>query len=554
VEKKRLIVIGGVAAGTKAASKAKRENPELEVIILTKEKDISYAGCGLPYYVGGIISERKELVVRTAEDFDRDQDITVLTEHEVTKIDPQAKTITYDNKVKAEIKTMAYDSLVLAMGASPVLPKLDGRELANIHTLRTPTDAEAVRKLVDAGKVKDAIVVGAGFIGLEAAENLHHRGVNVTIVEFAPLILPGYDEEMSIYVKNYLIENGVNIRTGVGVSGFVGDETGKVSGVKIGEEELPAQLVIWAGGVKPNVALAKEAGIEIGPTGAIAVNEYQETNIPGIYAAGDCTENTHLITKEKVWFAMGSTANKTGRIAGLNIVKEKADYLPGVLGTSIVKLFDLNAARTGLTEKQAIEKGYKVESVIVPGNDRAHYFPGYRQINTKLIADSTNGRILGAQIIGEGIVDKPIDIIATAISFEGTLEQISRLDLAYAPPFSMAMSSTILAANVLRNKIEGKYKGINPRDLKKAVENNEIEVLDVRTEAEHFLKAIPGSINIPEDELEARKDEIPQNKRVVIACKVGKRAYLSQHRLRKLGCNDLRIMDGGIDCYCYDLN
>lgn len=553
MEKKRLVIIGGVAAGTKAASKAKRENPDLEVIVITKEKDISYAGCGLPYYVGGVISERHELVVRKPEDFKNDQGIDILNEHEATKIDPAAKTVTYEAKNTGEVKTISYDYLVFAMGASPTLPNLEGKELKNIHTLRTVPDAEAIRKLVDTGEIKEAVVVGAGFIGLEAAENLYLKGIQVTVVEFAPLILPGYDEEMSLNIKNYLIGQGLNIKTGVGVTGFIGDDKGNVSGVKIGEETIPAQLVVWAGGVKPNVKIAKEAGIAIGPTGAIAVNEYQETNIPGIYAAGDCAENTNLITNEKVWFAMGSTANKSGRITGLNIVSGRKESLPGILGTSIVKLFELHAARTGLTEKQALEKGYKAVSVIVPGNDKAHYYPGYREIITKLIADSTDGKILGVQIIGEGQVDKPVDIIAALISCNGTLEQLSRLDLAYAPPFSMAMSTSILAANVLRNKIEGKFKGINPSELKKAIDNNEVTVLDVRTEVEHFLKAVPGSINIPDKELEARKDEIPTDKKIVLACRVGKRAYMMLSRMKKLGFTDLYIMDGGIACYPYEL-
>lgn len=548
---KRLIVIGGVAAGTKAASKAKREDPDLEVLILTREKDISYAGCGLPYYIGGVIRERKELVVKTPEDFAGELGIQVLTECEVTKIDPLTKTVTYRDKTREIV--IPYDYLVLATGASPVLPKIRGWDLQNIHTLRTVDDAAAIRRLIDAGEVREAVVVGAGFIGLEAAENLHLRGLQVTVVEVASLILPGYDEEISLKIKNYLLEKGLDIRTGVGVTGFKDEGSGKVSKVQIGEEEIPAQLVIWAGGVKPNVALAREAGIEIGPTGAIAVNEYQETNIPRIYAAGDCAETTHLITKEKVWLPMGSTANKTGRIVGLNLAKGRQDCFPGVLGTSIVKLFDLQAARTGLTEKQAVEKGYAVETVIVPGNDRAHYYPGYRQIITKLIADRTNGRLLGAQIIGEGVVDKPIDTIATAISFGGTLDEVSRLDLAYAPPFAMAMNTTIQAANVLRNKITGTYKGINPRELKEALAGNEVTVLDVRTEAEHFLRAIPGSLNIPLHEVEARKDEIPTEKDLVIACRAGKRAYLQQNRLKKIGCKDFAVLDGGIDGYCYEL-
>lgn len=552
MSKEKLLVIGAVAAGTKAASKAKRDEPDLEVTVITREEDVSYAGCGLPYFVGGVISERHELVVRNPENFEQDQGIRMLTAHDAIAIDPAARKVTCVDMHTKEEKVVSYDKLVIATGASPSLPKLEGIELKNIHTLRTIKDAEAVRALVDSGEIRQAVVVGAGFIGLEAAENLHLRGIEVTVVEFLPLILPGYDEEMSLNIKNYLQEKGLNILTGTGVSGFVGDTSGKVNGVRIGERVLPADLVVWAGGVKPNVALAVTAGIELGPTGAIAVNKYQETNIPGIYAAGDCTENTNLITGEKVWFAMGSTANKSGRIAGLNVVNARRESIPGVLGTSIVKLFELHAARTGLTEKQALEKGFKAVSAIVPGNDKAHYYPGYREIYTKLIADAKNGKILGAQIIGEGDVAKPIDIIATLISCGGTLEQVSALDLAYAPPFSMAMNTTILTANVLRNKIEGKFKGMNPTELKKAIERDEVVILDVRTEAEYFLSALPDSLNIPEDELMDRKEEIPKGKKIVLACRVGKRAYMILHKLQKMGLENLYIMDGGIDSYPYE--
>ncbi|WP_243269980.1 rhodanese-like domain-containing protein [Thermanaerosceptrum fracticalcis] len=249
---------------------------------------------------------------------------------------------------------------------------------------------------------------------------------------------------------------------------------------------------------------------------------------------------------------MGSTANKTGRIAGLNVAhKTKADFLPGVLGTSVIKLFELQAARTGLTEAQATQKGYAVETVLVPANDKAHYYPGYRQIITKLIAEKETGKILGAQIVGEGVVDKPIDIIVAMMSCGATVEQLARLDLAYAPPFSMAMSSTILAANVMLNKLQSKFTGMNPKDLVTALEKEEIAVIDVRTEAEFFVKAIPGALNIPFNQLTNRLDEIPRNKKIVLVCKVGKRAYLTLPTLKKLGFADVAILDGGIEAYPY---
>jgi len=554
MEKVRLVVIGGVAAGTKAASKARREHPDWEVLVITRDKDISYAGCGLPYFLSGVIKERKELVVRGPQEFLDDQNIIVLTQSEALSIDPTQKKLTFRELATNQIHTISYDHLVLATGASPVLPPLPGIELGNIYPLRTIENAEDIRSLLDKGAVKEAVVVGAGFVGLEAAENLALKGIRVTVVEMAPLVLPGYDEEMSQYVRNYLEEKGMEIRTGARVRGFTGNLDGKVCEVQLENEAIPAQLVIWAGGVKPNVALACASGLKLGPTGAIAVNEYQESSIQGIYAVGDCAENTHLITGDGVWCPMGSTSNKTGRIAGLNIGRQdQVDALPGVLGTSVIKLFELHAGRTGLTEEQAKAKGYNVVSTIVPANDKAHYYPGYQQIITKLIADRTSGRVLGVQVVGEGVVDKPVDIVATLISLGGNLEQLSRLDLAYAPPFSMAISSTILAAHVLRNKIQGKFVGVNPGELGVILAKGDAVILDVRTEAENFIRAIPGSLNIPFNELVLRYQEIPQNKKLIVVCKVGKRAYLTLDKLRSLGFTDLAILEGGLEAYPYEV-
>jgi NADPH-dependent 2,4-dienoyl-CoA reductase/sulfur reductase-like enzyme/rhodanese-related sulfurtransferase len=434
------------------------------------------------------------------------------------------------------------------------LPPLPGIKLRNIHTLRTIRDADAIRELTEKGHVREAVVVGAGFIGLEAAENLAHKGIRVTVLEVAPLILPGYDEEMSAYIKKYLMEKGLTVENGVKIQGFEDDGAGNVQGVILEDRTIPAQCVVWAGGVRPNVCLAAEAGCAIGRSGAIVVNEYQQTNIPNIYAVGDCTENLHGLTGEKVWLPMGSTANKTGRIAGLNIGKEvPQDLHTGVLGTSIIKLFGLHAARTGLTEKQARDKGYDVESVIVKADDKAHYYPGYRLIITKLIADQKTKRVLGAQIVGEGVVDKPVDIIATLISCQGTLEQLSRLDLAYAPPFSTAISSSALAANVLLNKIQGKFRGINAGELVRMMEKEEAVIVDVRTEEEYFCNSIPGSLNIPEYQLAERAREIPAGKRAVIVCRGGRRAYLALPVFRKLGFHDAVVLEGGIEAYPYEL-
>lgn len=558
MEKEKLVVIGAVAAGTKAASKAKRDNPELDVKVFTKERYISYAGCGLPYYIGGIIKEKQELLVRSAAEFKEEQGIDILLEHEVKKINASEKKITVEELKTGEISEVPYDKLIIATGASPIVPPLDNVGLDNIFTLRSVSDAFAIRELLDSGAAKKAVVVGGGFIGLEAAENLKHRGMEVTIVELVPHILPPFDEEIALYAQNHMVSKGVRILTGQKVTGFEGSD-GKVTVVKTSAGDIEADIVILSIGVKPNTAIAAEAGIELGAAKAVKVNKYMETNLKDIYAAGDCAENINLVTGKAAWYPMGSTANKTGRIAGHNAALNSVgncfkEELEGVLGTTIVKLFDVNAAKTGLSEKDAVKEGYEVETVLVPANDRAHYFPGYREIVTKLVVDKNTNRVLGAQIVGEGVVDKPIDTIATAITLRAGIEDLAKLDLAYAPPFSTAMSSTIVAANVMLNKLKGRVESIKPAELAARLEDGSVNVLDVREEAEFFISAVPGAANIPMNELEARINEIDKTKEtLILVCKIGKRAFLSYLKLKVLGFTNLKILEGGTNAYPYKL-
>lgn len=558
MEKLKLVVIGAVAAGTKAASKAKRDNPDMDVKVFTRERYISYAGCGLPYYIGGVIREKQELLVRSPQDFKNEQGIDIYIEHEVKKINASEKKVTVENLKNGEKSEYSYDKLIIATGASPIVPPLENIDLGNIFTLRSVSDAFAIRELLESGKVKKAVVVGGGFIGLEAAENLKHRGIDVTIVELVPHILPPFDEEIALFAQNHMIDKGVKIMTGQKVTGFEGTD-GKVSTVKTSAGDIEADMVILSIGVRPNTAVAVDAGIELGATKAIKVNKYMETNIKDIYAVGDCAENTNLITGKPAWYPMGSTANKTGRIAGYNAALEigKEDLkesLEGVLGTTIVRLFDVNAAKTGLSERDALKEGFEIESVLVPSNDRAHYFPGYKQIITKLIVDKNTHKVIGAQVIGEGVVDKPIDTIATAITLGARVEDLAKLDLAYAPPFSMAMSSTILTANVVLNKLSGRVETVKASAVPEMLETGRANVLDVREEEEFFISAIPGAANIPMNELENRLDEIDRSKEtMILVCKVGKRAFLSYLKLQELGFTNLKILEGGTCAYPYEL-
>ncbi|WP_432662275.1 FAD-dependent oxidoreductase [Wukongibacter baidiensis] len=545
----KILIIGAVAAGTKTAAKLKRENPSLDVTVITRDEYISYAGCGLPYYVGGVIEEKRELVVKTPEDFKLITGVDILIKHEAIDIDKENKIVKAKVLTTGEIKDFAYDKLVFATGASPFIPPIEGVNLKGVFSLRKVEDALAIRELVESEKINKAVVIGGGFIGLETAENLFEKGVEVTLLELAPHILPGFDEEVALYAQNYLLEKGINILTGEKAVGIKGQ--GKVEGVTTDKRELDADLVIMSVGVRANVEITKNIGVEVGTTGAIKVNENMETNIPGVYAVGDCAESTNLITGKPAWYPMGSTANKMGRIAGININgSTEKDSLSGVLGTTVVKLFGLNAAKTGLSEMAAKKEGYDAISVLVPGNDKAHYYPGYRMILTKLIADKKTHKVLGAQVIGEGVVDKPIDIIATAITLGAKVEDLEKLDLAYAPPFSMAMSTTILAANVLLNKLSGRVESISPVELKDRI--NEVTVLDIRDEASHMICSIPDSVNIYSEELYMRESELDKDKETVLVCKIGKNAYLSYIKLKEMGFKDVKILEGGMTAYPYE--
>jgi len=548
----KLLVIGGVAAGTKAAAKAKRENPDWQVTVLTRDRHISYAGCGLPYYVSGVISEEQELLVRFPEDFKLDYDIDVLTRHEAIEIIPAQKKVQAKDLLSGEIKDFNYDKLIIATGADPVLPPIPNINLVNIHTLRKITDGNSIRHLVDSGAVRQAVVMGGGLIGLEVAENLAHRGIKTVIVELANQLLAPFDLEIALKLQSHLLEKGVEAKTGVKVTGFLDDGTGKVAAVETSAGTIPADLVVVSAGIRPNVAVAQSAGITLGPTGAIAVNQYMQTNLPDIYAVGDCAEVIHQVSGKPAWMPMGSIANKAGRVAGTNAVGDNRAALPGALGTAIVKVFDLAAGKTGLTEKDARNLGYDAETVLVPTPDKAHYYPGNRPLVVKLVAEKSSHRLLGGQAVGEGSVDKIIDILATAISLKAKVEDLSVMDLAYAPPFSSAMGPTILAANVMLNKLYGKFRGVSPLNLAEHLAAGTM-VVDVRLPEEYMIYAIPGSINVPFRQLTEKMAAVERDKEIILVCKVGVRAYVASLKLKQLGFTNVSVLDGGITAYPFEL-
>ena len=550
--KKRLLVIGGVAAGPKAAAKARRCDPEMEIVVYQEEDDISYAGCGLPYYVSGVIRDREELISRTPGKFAQDG-IKILKNRKIEKIDLQNSTLTGRRVGSGETFTDRFDRLVIATGAYPIRPKIEGIDLANVFYLRSIFDADAVFERIRPKSIRNVVIAGGGYIGLEMAESLVRLGKKVTIVELAPQILTLFDEDFAGILQQYLEKKGVTIFTSEGIQALKGRE-GKVTHVQTVAHQLEADAVLMSLGIRPQVELAKQAGLKIGETGAVWVNEKMETSAEGVYAAGDCAETTHLVTGKKVWIPLGSTANKQGRVVGVNVCGGSATF-PGVMGTTVFKTFDFNVAKTGLSMREAEKEGFHPVQAVVRGFDRAHYYPGRKESALKVIADKETGRILGGQAVGEGPSDKFIDILAMALHGKMNCQQLAAVDLAYAPPYSPVLSPIIVAANVLMNKLEGRIEGIQASEVREKLKasREKFQVLDVREEGEVKAKRIPGTTWIPYGELKKRLGELDKGKEIAVHCESGLRSYKACLKLQHEGFENVKNVDGGMLCWCYDM-
>ena len=436
-ENLKIVVIGGGAAGLKAAARARRRDPDAEITVIEASEYPSFGRCGLPYYVGGVIHELENLMettygaIRDAQYFKKVKDIDVLTKTRAERIDRKRKIVEITRNGSSD--EIPYDYLVIATGSVPAKLNVPGSDAEGVLSLNSPEDAEKIVEMWMNDEVEHAVIVGGGLIGMECAEAFSRLEFGVTIVELMDHILPGLlDAEMAALVTKYLESKGVKILTNSSVKEILTDGD-RVTGVRVGDKTIDAQMVLVAIGVRPNTKLAKDAGLEIGETGAIKVNEYLQTSDPSIYAGGDCVENKHIVTGKPIYVPLGSTANKHGRVIGDNVTGGKSIF-PGVVGTTIFKVFDFNVAKTGLTEKQAIEMGYEPITAVISSPDRLHNFPGQKPIRIKLVADKT-GKLLGAQIVGLGAVDKRIDVIATALHFGATIDDVANLDLAYAPPY-----------------------------------------------------------------------------------------------------------------------
>ena len=532
----KVLIIGGVAAGTKVAAKLKRENRNHEVTILTDSKDISYAGCGLPYYVGDIITDRDELIVNTPETFTELTGAKVLTKVRVTEVNPETHTVEALDLETNKTSTYEYDKLVIATGADPIKPPLDGVDLENVFLMRTPEDAIALKDAVEAGNIKRAVVVGGGFIGLEVAENLVIQGIKTTVIDMAEMVPPGFEPEFIEYMQNHLAEHGIMTFMGTRLESIIGE--GKVEKIKTDKNVMKADAVILSIGIRANTGFLADTNIEMMPNRTIKVNEFLETSIKDIYAIGDCASVTNRMTKVAAWSPMGSTANITGRILAKNINGESISY-GGVLGTGVAQLPDLNIGRTGLTEVAAKDAGYDVESVVTVVDDKAHYFPGASVFIVKMLADKKTKKLLGLQVLGKGAVDKMIDIAVTAITMGATLEDIEHMDLAYAPPFSTAIHPFAHTVNVLLNKISGNFKTITPLDYA-AGKAEGYKIIDA--------SIVPSLTKYPYLDLNKIDEKPPtfdKDEKLLLVCSKGKRAYMLQNRLEHLGYSNTLVLEGG---------
>lgn len=543
-QKITIVIVGGVAGGASAATRARRMNESAEIILLEKDEHVSFANCGLPYYIGGEIEQRQKLLVATAELLRQRFQIDVRANQEATKIDRAAKQLTVRDHLKNEDYLLAYDKLILSPGASPLVPPMENAKAPGVFTLRNLADADKIREHAIKTSARKAVVVGAGFIGLEMVEQFKRLELQVALAELQPQVLPPLDPEMSYPLEKALRDRDVQVYLGDGIADVMIDERGNASGVKLQSGEAAiGDLVVLGLGVRPNVQLAKEAGLEIGATGGIAVNRFSQTNDPDIYAVGDAAEYPYGPTGTQLRVPLAGPANRAGRLAGEHAAGGCSAEMPDVQGTAIVRVFDQAAAITGLSRKMAQRMGIDAQSVTIAANHHAGYYPGAKQLALKLVFAPKTGKILGAQCVGVEGVDKRIDVIATAMQFGGTVRQLAGVDLSYAPPFGSAKDPVHMAAFAACNHLDGVDVFVDSdADLAGR------QVVDVRTPKEVSTKPLAGAddaIPIPLDELRQRLGELDTERPTVVSCGVGVRAHAAARILRQTGFSDVKNLSGG---------
>lgn len=518
---KKLLIIGGVAGGAGAAAKARRTSEDWEIIMFERGSYVSFANCGLPYYIGRVIEDREELLLFTPELFKSRFNVDVRLNTEILEIDRAKKTVTAQG-AEGKPYTESYDKLVIATGGKPVTLPVPGAELEGVYHVFTVPDADNIAAKLETG-TRSAVVIGGGFIGLESAENLAARGVAVTLVEKLPQVMSNMDPEFSDVIVKELEKLGIRVLTGVGLKAITGD--GAVNGVELDNgDRVDCDMVVMAAGVRGSTELAQKAGLRIGETGGVWVDAGMRTSDPDIYAAGDITESLHLVSGKKVRIPLAGSANKQGRVAGANAVG--GDMLfRGVLGTAILKVGGITAARTGLSAREAEELGLDFVSVYVPGNSHATYYPDSKPIIMKYTVQRQTGKLLGAQAVGREGVDKRIDVLSTALFAGMTVFDLENLDLAYAPPYSSAKDAVIVGGMIAANQIRGEMDYASHLKLPEYLADPETIVLDVRSQMEWDMGHVEGAVLLPVDELRDRYAELDRSKTIVVYCGVGYRAY-----------------------------
>ncbi len=539
----RILIIGAVAAGTSAAAKARRNSESAEIVVYEKDSFISYSGCGMPYFLGDEVKDIASLTPRNPLFFKNKYNVDIKTMHEVVSINAGNRTICVKNLQSNELFEDSYDSLIIATGAKSAVLPIKGIDSEDVFSLRNINDMIKIKKWINDKKVEEAVIIGTGFIGLEVCENLSRLGIKVSLVEKLNQVTPGLDEDMAVHVQNHLESKGVTVYTGVSVS-----SVGNGSVVLSDSTIVHSDLTLIAAGVKPETSLAEKAGLELGAAGAIKVNDKMQTSDSNIYACGDCIEHTHLVTGKKVWRPLGSTANKTGRIAGDVVTGGNLEFR-GILGTGIFRIFDLAVAQTGLSEREAAVEGYDVRVCHNIKPDHSEYLGG-KDIIIKGIADAKTGRLLGVQIIGEQGVDKRVDVFVTAITFGAKVTDLFHLDLAYAPPFSTTKDPVMYTGMILDNAIN-RARPLATKNMMENIkkEGNSFSVIDTRVEKQYEQAHVENAQNIPHEKLREVLSNLNKEEVLFTYCNKGTTGNAAQNILINSGFKRVYNVSGGFTQY-----
>ena len=545
MKQKKVVIIGGVAGGASAAARLRRLDENAHIVVVERGPYISFANCGLPYYLGGTIQDRAALTLQPPESFKARFNVDVRVFSEAVSIQPDNKTITIHNHNTGEEYEESYDSLILSMGADAAMPPIPGIDSKKVFTVRNIPDTVAVKTYIEEHQAKKAVVAGGGFIGLEVAENLRDLGMDVTLVEMADQVIPSIDADMAAQVHGHMRQKGLHLLLGSALQKIEDTETG-VS-LTVNGEPIDADLLVMAIGVRPASEIAVKAGLPANAKGALIVNSAMETGVEGIYAVGDLIEITHFVTGEKGYIPLAGPANKQGRIAADNICGIPSRYT-GTQGSSILKVFDLAVASTGITEKTAKALHLNYEKSFTFSANHATYYPGATNMSIKTIFEKDTGKILGVQIVGNDGVDKRCDVFATAIRAGMTAKDLTELELCYAPPFGSAKDPVNMAGYVIENMMSGLVKTFHWHDIEKISKDPNAFLLDTRNPMEYLAGTIPGFVNIPLDSMRDRLDEIPKDKTIYVTCQIGLRGYIAARILMQNGY-DVYNLSGGYRLY-----